>query len=237
MQTRTDVGIPPPIFSLNNATTNDVTNQDEGDNDQNDDQPEDFNHIDNSKNHWSNNEDELDENKFYCDISSNRPAIKKAEETEIQIEKNEIIEIKKRHLRTIKIRNKAGNKDKDKNNNTQKVKNIRSDFLSQKKDENYFINIKRERILIKEDKNNNISMSPHKKVKPLDKNLNPFHRNDLPLYELDNERKILPKSNDDYDMKKGPAKEELENELVTLILIVILMLKLKEKALICSKIK
>ena len=146
MQTRTDVGIPPPIFSLNNATTNDVTNQDEGDNDQNDDQPEDFNHIDNSKNHWSNNEDELDENKFYCDISSNRPAIKKAEETEIQIEKNEIIEIKKRHLRTIKIRNKAGNKDKDKNNNTQKVKNIRSDFLSQKKDENYFINIKRERI-------------------------------------------------------------------------------------------
>ena len=74
-------------------------------------------------------------------------------------------------------------------------------------------------------------MSPHKKVKPLDKNLNPFHRNDY------NERKILPKYNDDYDMKKGPAKEELENELVTLILIVILMLKLKEKALICSKIK
>ena len=80
-------------------------------------------------------------------------------------------------------------------------------------------------------------MSPHKKVKPLDKNLNPPHPNDLPLYILDNERKILPKSNDDYDMKKGPAKEELENELVTLILIVILMLKLKEKALICSKIK
>ena len=237
MQTRTDVGIPPPNFSNINATTNEVTNQDEGDNDQNDDQPGDFNHIDNSKNHWSNNEDELDENKFYGGISSNRPVLKKAEETEIQIEKNEIIEIKKRYLRSKKIRNKEGNKDKDKNNNTQKDKNIRNDFLSQKIDENYFINIKRERILIKEEKNNNISMSPHKKVKPLDKNLNPPHPNDLPLYILDNERKILPKPFDDNDMKKDPSEKELDNELVTLVLIVILMLKLKEKALICSKIK
>ena len=237
MQTRTDVGIPPPNFSNINATTNEVTNQDEGDNDQNDDQPEDFNNIYNSKNHRPNNEDELDENKFYGGISSNRPVLKKAEETEIQIEKNEIIEIKKRYLRSKKIRNKEGNKDKDKNNNTQKDKNIRNDFLSQKIDENYFINIKRERILIKEEKNNNISMSPHKKVKPLDKNLNPPHPNDLPLYILDNERKILPKPFDDNDMKKDPSEKELDNELVTLVLIVILMLKLKEKALICSKIK
>ena len=50
-------------------------------------------------------------------------------------------------------------------------------------------------------------------------------------------RKILPKHNDDYDMKKDPSEKELDNELATLILIVILMLKLKEKALICSKIK
>ena len=135
------------------------------------------------------------------------------------------------------IKNKAGNKDEDKNNNTQKDKNISNYFLLQKKDENFFINIKRERILIKEDKNNDIDMSPHKKVKPLDKNLNSPHPNDLPLYELDNQRKILPKNNDDYDMKKDPSEKELDNELVTLILIVILMLKLKEKALICSKIK
>ena len=184
------------------------------------------------------NGEELEE-EIISNINFNRPRTGKTEESERQNVQKKTIEVSlSKRSKNGKNIKRARNKSKSNENNSESEKDIKNSKSWKGKIKKTFLKIKRERTSIENDKKDDFTVSPLQlPAKVTNENFYRLHSKGRSNYDLDTEKEVLPKSDADYNRKKDLTRKKLKNELVSLISITILLMKLKEKLIICSKNK